>query len=430
MKRVYRKVFAIAALGMALALTPACSHQGHNHAEEGHNHAEEGHNHDEEGHDHEGHNHAEGEECHDHEGEEGHEGHENHEHGAGEGAEAEKHANEVVMTPEALKSAKLKVQKIEPMAFREAVKCSGVIETSRGGERVLVAPASGVVTFGNGVVNGAQVGAGQTLFHISSKGLEQGDAAANVQIDKALAEKELKRAEELIKDNLISRKEYDRIRTEYERAKAGAASVAARNRAGMSVSTPISGALVNVTVRPGSFVNMGDPLGTVVVDRRLVLKADMSERDRWFADHVVGANILVPGTDQVVELGKLGARVLSSRPTTDSRSHFIPVYIEFNNPGGLGNGSVVEVWLLGSRREGVLSVPRSALVEEGGMFYVYVQEAQGVFEKVEVKRGASDGARVEILSGLEPGSKVVIDGALKVRLAGMGSSIQGHSHNH
>ena len=416
MKRVYRKVFAIAALGMAMALTPSCSsnsHEGHDHEKEAHNHSEE------EGEDHEGHDHKGGAcEGHDHEGE------------GKEEADAEKHANEVVMTPEALKSAKLKVQKIEPMSFREAVKCSGVIENSRGGERVLVAPASGVVTFGNGVVNGAQVAAGQSLFHISSKGLEQGDAAANAQIDKALAEKELKRADELIKDNLISRKEYDRIRAEYERAKAGAASVAARNRAGMSVSAPIGGALVNVTVRPGSFVNMGDPLGTVVVDRRLVLKADMSERDRAFADHIVGANILVPGTDQVVELGRLGARVLSSRPTSDSRSHFIPVYIEFNNPGGLGNGSVVEVWLLGALRDGVLSVPRSALVEEGGMYYVYVQEAQGVFEKVEVKRGASDGARVEILSGLESGAKVVIDGALKVRLAGMGSSIQGHSHNH
>lgn len=411
MKRIYRNLASFAAAAMLVGCGGNAkenhegekteNHEGHNH--EGHNHKPgEKHNHDEEGHDHEA------------------------EKKGGE----EDHANEVVMTPEALKSAKLKIQTLEPGNFREAVKCSGVIENSRGGERVIVAPASGVVTFASGVVDGAQVSAGQSLFHISSKGMEQGDAAINAQTDLALAQKELKRADELIKDNLISRKEYDRIRADYDRARALASSVAARNRAGMSVAAPIGGALVNVSVSQGGFVNMGDPLAAVAVDRRLLLRADVSERDRRFAEHITGANIRVPGSDETLNLNKLGVKVLSSRPTFDLRSHFIPVYLEFNNPGGLGNGSVVEVWLLSGLRTGVMSVPRSALVNEGGLFYVYVMEAQGVFEKVEVKCGANDGSRVEILEGLEPGAKVVTEGALKVKLAGMGSSIEGHSHNH
>lgn len=409
MKKKYFSILASAAFIVGMTLAAACgSHEGHDHGKEGHDHEKEA------AHGHEGHVHEDGDE---HEGEEGEK-------------EGEAHANEVVMTPEALKSANLTIQKIEPGAFREAVKCAGVIETSRGGEREIIAPASGVVTFSNGVVDGATIGAGQALFHISSKGLEQGDAAATAQIDRNLAEKELRRAEELVKDNLISKKEYDQIRANYERAKANASSVAARNRAGMTVTSPIGGALVNVSVAPGSFVNMGDRLASVVADRRLLLRAELSQRDRNFAAQVTGANIQVPGSERIVELANFAPRVLSSRPTSDSRSHFIPIYIEFNNPGVLGQGSVAEVWLLGAVQNGVLSVPRSALVEDAGLFYVYVEEAPGVFEKVEVKRGASDGSRVQILSGLEPGSKVVTEGALKVKLAGMGSSIQGHSHNH
>lgn len=42
----------------------------------------------------------------------------------------------------------------------------------------------------------------------------------------------------------------------------------------------------------------------------------------------------------------------------------------------------------------------------------------------------SDGERVEILSGINPGDKVVTEGAVHVRLAAAGKSIPGHTHNH
>lgn len=356
-----------------------------------------------------------------------------HDHEAAEEKHGEAHGDDVVMNHEAAEKAGLAFETVEPGEFREVVKASGVIENARGAERVIVAPASGVVTFRSGVVAGAAVSAGEGLFTISSQGLEQGDATATVHVDKALAEKELRRAEELVKENLISKKEYERIKAEYERAKAGEASVAARSRGGVGVSAPIGGFLAEVNVRPGSFVNMGDPLAIVAANRRLMLRADVSERDRAFVAGVSGANVAI-GRGEAVSLEGRNLRVLSGNGGMTNASHYIPVYLEFDNPGTLGSGSVGEVWLLGAPKSGVLSVPKSAVVEENGYYYVYIEEEREkeniVFERKEVKLGGFDGRRYEVLAGLEPGEKVVTEGALKVKMAGMGAAIPGHSHHH
>ena len=53
----------------------------------------------------------------------------------------------------------------------------------------------------------------------------------------------------------------------------------------------------------------------------------------------------------------------------------------------------------------------------------------GCFRRQEVKLGATDGTRTEIVSGLKAGDRVVTRGATQVRLAANASVIpEGHSH--
>lgn len=367
-----------------------------------------------------GHNHS------DHEDE-----HTDHPAEAGEEQE-EAHGDDIVMKHEALEHAGLVFETVSPGTFREAVKASGVIERARGAERVVVAPASGIVTFAGNVVAGSSVSAGQTLFHISSKGLEQGDATATVSVEHEQAGRELKRAEELVKEDLISRAEYERIKANYERALVGTQSVAALSRGGVSAAAPIGGFLADVMVSSGQFVNMGDPLAVVAAERRLVVRADVSERQRAFVPTVSGANVAVGG--EPVSLEGRNLRVLTSGAVSSGNSHYLPVYLEFDNPGTLGGGTVAEIWLLGAPRQDVITLPKSALTEDNGYYYVYVLEEEekdhSVFERKEVRLGGFDGLRYEVLSGVEPGDKVAVEGALKIKMASMGNSIPGHSHHH
>ena len=114
---------------------------------------------------------------------------------------------------------------------------------------------------------------------------------------------------------------------------------------------------------------------------------------------------------------------------SDKTSVYIPVTFEFDNTGEVVPGSFVEVFLLGAPQDNVISVPASALTEEQGVYFVYIQIDDEGFIKREVQPGQSNGERVRILSGLTGGERVVSKGAYQVKLAANSSVIpEGHTH--
>jgi multidrug efflux pump subunit AcrA (membrane-fusion protein) len=106
------------------------------------------------------------------------------------------------------------------------------------------------------------------------------------------------------------------------------------------------------------------------------------------------------------------------------------VTFEFDNRGDMVPGAFVEVFLLSGERQGVISLPESALTEEQGLYFVYLKLDDECYKKQEVQLGTSNGERVEILSGLKDGDTVVTRGAIHVKLAAASNAIPAHSHNH
>ena len=103
---------------------------------------------------------------------------------------------------------------------------------------------------------------------------------------------------------------------------------------------------------------------------------------------------------------------------------------EFDNTGNIVEGGFAEVFLTGDVRTNVITVPVSALTEEQGLYFVYLQEDKEIYRKQEVKTGADDGLRVEILTGLKPGDRIVTQGAYHVKLASASNIIPAHTHSH
>ena len=108
----------------------------------------------------------------------------------------------------------------------------------------------------------------------------------------------------------------------------------------------------------------------------------------------------------------------------------MPVTFEFDNKGDIIPGSFVEIFLLSSPMENVISLPHTALTEEQGSFFVYLQVDEEGYKKQPVTLGADNGERVQILSGVKAGDKVVTQGAHQVKLAGATNAIPAHSHEH
>ena len=121
---------------------------------------------------------------------------------------------------------------------------------------------------------------------------------------------------------------------------------------------------------------------------------------------------------------------MSYGKTLGENSSLLPVYFSLTNNGSLIPGQAVEVYLKSRPIENALILPLSALIEEQGKFLVYVQVAGESFDKREVETGAQDGVSVQIISGLNPGERIVTKGAYLVKLATQSGSVPAHGHEH
>ena len=401
MKKIYWIFLATAYL---LAGCQAKSvHEDHDH--EQHHEEEAGHDHEHEEHDHE-HEHAEAGENH--------------------------VAGEIVFKKANAEAIGLQTEEIQPAAFSEVLKTSGQIQAAQGSESVVVATVPGVVTLGTTrFVDGTAVQKGQTILSLASQSLSEGDVALRLKNAYETAQKEYERMKGLVADKIVSEKDFEQARLAYENAKVAYEAVEGKHSTqGVAVTATMSGFLKNILVKEGDYVSVGQPLATISQNNRLVLRADVSEKYYTHIPMMRSAYFKTPYDDQVYKLDELNGRFLSYGKSSANNSFYIPVLFEFDNKGAIIPGSFVEVYLLGNPMESVLSVPHSALVEEQGLFFVYIRLDEDCYKKQEVSLGADNGERVQILSGLKAGDQVVTKGAYQIKLASASNAIPAHTHNH
>lgn len=366
-----------------------------------------------------------GEHAHDHE-------HEDHDHEAEIHAEEKTaHSDEIVLTPEKAKAAGVEAEVIHPGAFREVIQAGGQILSAQGQEATVVAASSGVVSFSRKIAEGIEVGQGSELLSVSAEHIQEGDPVRKAKVAYEKAKEEYERAEKLVGSQIVSQKEFAALREAYQNARlAYEALLPSKSGKGVAVKAPIGGFVKNCLVKEGDYVTVGQPLMTVTQMRRLVLKADVSERYYAQLPRIVSANFKTPYNNKVYCLENLGGKVLSFGKSSGDTSYYVPVTFEFDNRGDMVPGAFVEVFLLSGERQEVISLPESALTEEEGLYFVYLKLDDECYKKQEVQLGTSNGERVEILSGLKDGDTVVTRGAIHVKLAAASNAIPAHSHNH
>lgn len=366
-----------------------------------------------------------GEHAHEH-GEEGH-SHEEEMH-AGEKAG---HSDEIILTPEKAKAAGVEAETVHAGSFRNVIHTSGQILAAQGEEATVVAASSGVVSFSRKVAEGMQVGKGTELLSVSAAHIQDGDPVQKAKVAYEKAKEEYERAQKLVSSQIVSQKDFAALREAYENARLTYEALKpSMSGKGVSVKSPIGGFIKTCLVKEGDYVTVGQPLMTVTQSRRLVLKAEVSERYYAQLSQVVSANFQTPYNNKVYSLESLGGKLLSFGKSSGDTSYYVPVTFEFDNRGEMIPGSFVEVYLLSGERNGVLSLPLSALTEEQGVYFVYLKLDEECYKKQEVKLGTSDGSRVEILSGVKDGDTVVTRGAIHVKLASASNAIPAHTHNH
>lgn len=411
----------------------ADGHEGHNHETEKHEH--EGCDHDHEGHDHEGHNHDDHEhEGHNHAEHEGHDhgSHEGHDHSHGKESAPAAHSDEIILPPAKAQAAGVKSSIIQPGTFHQVIKTSGQVMAAQGDESVAVATVAGVVSFRGQVIEGMSVSKGTPLVNLSSKNMADGDPVQRARIAYEVCKKEYERMKALVGNKIVSEKDFAQAEQAYENARISYEAVAKNNSAsGQAVTSPISGYVKSLLVKEGDYVQVGQPLVSVTQNRKLFLRADVSEKYYQYLRTIGSANFCTPYNNKVYTLKDLNGRLLSyGKASGGDGGYYVPVTFEFDNKGDIIPGSFVEIFLLSSPIENVLFLPHSALTEEQGSFFIYLQLDEEGYKKQLVTLGADNGESVQILSGLNAGDRVVTEGAYQVKLASATNAIPAHSHEH
>lgn len=347
-------------------------------------------------------------------------------------------AGVVEFSAERAAAAGLETEKVTPGTFGAVIRTSGEILPAQGDEAVVVATTSGTVTlggraFGNAasILPGTKIAKGQILAVISAREMADGDPIAKSRAAYEAARKEFERAGELLKSNAVSRKAYEQAEKEYGQAKAEYDAINGKaSDKGLSVTSPLTGYVKQLFVSEGEYVTAGQPIAEVTMNRRLQLRADLPEKYWAEAGRMTGANFKPSYSDTAYNVKNLGGRMVAAGRASADGSFYIPVIFEFNNAGNFIPGAFCEIYLIEGQRENIISVPETALVEEQGVYSVYVKVCSDEYRKQEVKTGESDGIRREIVSGLKDGDEVVTRGAYQVKLASVSGTIPGHTHNH
>lgn len=338
------------------------------------------------------------------------------------------HANLIELDQKKAQAAGVVVREIKPTAFHGVLKVSGKVLPASGSEKTVVATVAGIVSMLHPLTEGMSVGKGTSVFRISSDQLPEGDVAQRARIAYETALADYKRKKDLVADKIVTQKEYLDAKANMERAALAYKALGRSNSSGVAVVAQMSGFIKECLVKQGDYVDVGQPLMTISQNKHLYLRAEVPESSYGMLSQITSANFKTSYNQQVYQLSSMGGKLLTYGKGSSIESAFIPVTFEFDNRNGVVPGAFAEIYLLTTQRPNVLSVPISAITEEQGVYFIYIQEEATHYRKQEVKLGESDGTRVEILSGLKSGEKVVIQGAIHVKLAASTMEIPGHSH--
>lgn len=241
-KLIFIGVLGLFALGSCNS--KKTGHEGHDHETVTHNHDEhEGHEHETEGHDHEaeGADHSHEGECsggHDHDKDAGKSSK-----AAGEHSEpAGEHSDEIILPKAKADAAGVKVSTITPAPFQQVIKTSGQVLAAQGDESVAVATVAGVVSFRGKVTEGMSVGRGTPLITISSHNIADGDPVQRARIAYEVSKKEYERMKSLVKNKIVSDKDFAQAEQNYENARLSYEALAKNHSAiGQNITAPIAG---------------------------------------------------------------------------------------------------------------------------------------------------------------------------------------------
>jgi HlyD family secretion protein len=250
------------------------------------------------------------------------------------------------------------------------------------------------------------------------------------QVDLEAAQRENRRAQESIKNNLISQIDFekavddlaraaltqkhareevaiakDRLAFELDSAKSTVARQALvldeieRKISELSILASVDGVVGNLIVQPRALVNKNDPLMTLV--DLSAYEVELNVAESYANDLAIGmqAEITIAGETLMGKLSSISPEVKDRQVTTRVR-------FDQQQLSGIRQNQQVSARVLLENKSQVMKVRRGSFMQAGG-FIAYKLEGN-IATKINIQLGATSMREVEVLAGLNPDDQIII----------------------
>jgi membrane fusion protein (multidrug efflux system) len=240
-----------------------------------------------------------------------------------------------------------------------------------------------------------------------------------------LARLNYSRMDELAKEGVISRMDYDRATAEQKQRVANVAEVRAAIER-KTIRAPFSGILGIRKVNLGQYLSAGGPVVPLQSLNPIYVNFGIPQQDA--AQVKIGRKLRIEAQEMAGQV--FTGRVTAIDSVVDETTRNVQVQATLSNPGGkLRPGMFVQVDLAVGGSRSVITLPASAIsyAPYGDSVFVLTdmkgpngETYRGVRQQF-VKVEGSRGDQVAVVSGINPGDEVVSSGVFKLR---NGSAVQ------
>jgi HlyD family secretion protein len=174
------------------------------------------------------------------------------------------------------------------------------------------------------------------------------------------------------------------------------------------IRSPINGVVADRPLFAGETAPVGTPLITVMDVSTLLAKTHLPNAQAQLLKVGEPASVEVDGLDEPVS-----GTVAMVSPALDPGSTTVEVWVKVPNPNGrLKAGAPVHVSIVSKTLPKALVIPKEAvLTSSAGKQMVMVVGSGSTARQREIETGVEEGDKVQVVSGLKAGEKVVTSGA-------------------
>jgi membrane fusion protein, heavy metal efflux system len=362
---------------------------------------------------------------------------------------------------------RMKLAKAEQQWVARQITSTGRVVPAQHNQAIVAPPVGGIISGGQLPRVGQQVRQGQTLAVLTqrptaaeSAQIAAGNAqlrieqaridgerrrliqvANEAQVRLNQAKIEYERAQRLYDRKAYSLRQLQAAEADYKAAQANLAAATEQAKAlggtegrlgGIGVSTsyavsaPISGTVVKVSKAMGEQVAPGEQIVEIINLETVWVEAPIFERDLSFLNRQAKPVFMTsayPGVEFSGKILDIGA-VINEQSRAATVTFEVP-----NRDRTLRIGMQANVRLDAGEGAEALIIPKEAVLDSEGKKIVYVLLSGEEFQRREVTVGDEYGNKVAALSGLQPGERVVTQGAYQIRLQELRPADAGaHSH--